>query len=60
MQTNLGKDSLPSLLAKLSIPSMIALFSASLYSIADSIFLGRAWALLRWQALDSPLPSNCF
>jgi len=42
MRTNLGKDSLPSLLAKLSIPSMIALFSASLYTIADTIFLGRA------------------
>ena len=41
MHTNLGKDNLSSLLAKLSIPSMIALFSASLYTIADTIFLGR-------------------
>ncbi|NCC13959.1 MAG: MATE family efflux transporter, partial [Spirochaetia bacterium] len=41
MHTNPGKDNLSSLLAKLSIPSMIALFSASLYTIADTIFLGR-------------------
>ncbi len=42
MRTNLATDALPSLLAKLTIPSLIALFASALYSITDSIFLGRA------------------
>ena len=42
MRTNLATDALPSLLAKLTIPSLIALLASSLYSITDSIFLGRA------------------
>lgn len=60
MQTNLGKDSLPSLLAKLSIPSMIALFSASLYSIADSIFLGRAVGSVALAGLGFASPIQLF
>jgi len=39
MRTNLGSDALPSLLAKLTIPSLIALLASSLYSITDSKFL---------------------
>jgi len=60
MHTNLGKDNLSSLLAKLSIPSMIALFSASLYSIADSIFLGRAVGSIALAGLGFASPIQLF
>lgn len=60
MHTNLGKDNLSSLLAKLSIPSMIALFSASLYTIADTIFLGRAVGATALAGLGFASPIQLF
>jgi len=52
MRTNLATDALPSLLAKLTIPSLIALLAGSLYSITDSIFLGRAVGELALAGLE--------
>lgn len=40
MSTDLGKDSIPSLVLRLAIPSMIAQFVNVLYSIIDRIYIG--------------------
>lgn len=60
MRTNLATDALPSLLAKLTIPSLIALLASSLYSITDSIFLGRAVGELALAGLGYASPVQLF
>jgi len=60
MRTNLATDALPSLLAKLTIPSMIALLASSLYSITDSIFLGRSVGQLALAGLGYASPVQLF
>ncbi|MPM40316.1 Multidrug export protein MepA [bioreactor metagenome] len=60
MRTNIATDALPSLLAKLTIPSLIALLASSLYSITDSIFLGRAVGELALAGLGYASPVQLF
>ena len=60
MRTNLATDALPSLLAKLAIPSLVALFASSLYSITDSIFLGKAVGELALAGLGYASPIQLF
>lgn len=42
MNKDLGNDSIPSLLLKLSIPAIISMMIAAIYNVVDRIFVGQA------------------
>ncbi|NCC64189.1 MAG: MATE family efflux transporter, partial [Spirochaetia bacterium] len=60
MQSFLITRPIPSLLAKLTIPSMLALLASFLYSIVDSIFLGQAVGSIALSALGFASPIQLF
>lgn len=53
---SLGTDSIPGLLVRYALPSIVAMTSTSLYNIADSIFIGHGVGPLAISALAVTMP----